>query len=57
MCNHATKITFVLIYFSVTRLRRMLGCYNPNEAVVLGERYGYKATAGYGYDYVTGGGG
>ncbi len=24
---------------------------------MLGERYGYKAAAGYGYDYITGGGG
>ena len=42
---------------SMPRLRRLLACYNPAEPVALSERYGYGVSAGYGYDYITGGGG
>lgn len=42
---------------SLPRLRRVLACYSPAEPVALGERYGYGASAGHGYDYITGGGG
>ncbi|XP_046717988.1 beta-1,3-glucosyltransferase isoform X5 [Silurus meridionalis] len=41
---------------SLPRLRRHLRCYNPNEAVSIGERYGYNLNKG-GYSYITGGGG
>ncbi|KAM9455945.1 beta-1,3-glucosyltransferase isoform 2-T2 [Clarias gariepinus] len=41
---------------SLPRLRQHLGCYNPNEAVIIGERYGYTLNKG-GYSYITGGGG
>ncbi|XP_052829112.1 beta-1,3-glucosyltransferase [Octopus bimaculoides] len=42
---------------SITRLRKMLACYNPAEALAIGERYGYGVTTGSGYNYITGGGG
>ncbi|XP_077996496.1 beta-1,3-glucosyltransferase-like [Glandiceps talaboti] len=43
---------------SVSRLQRLLSCYNPDEPVFLGERYGFGHTkSGWGYDYITGGGG
>ncbi|XP_071094064.1 beta-1,3-glucosyltransferase-like [Haliotis cracherodii] len=42
---------------SLHRLRLMLACYNASEEIALGERYGYMSARGYGYDYITGGGG
>ncbi|XP_046840897.1 beta-1,3-glucosyltransferase-like isoform X2 [Xenia sp. Carnegie-2017] len=42
---------------SVSRLRRLLACYNSKEKILLGERYGYGCNAGRGYEYITGGGG
>nr|XP_046267270.1 beta-1,3-glucosyltransferase [Scatophagus argus] len=41
---------------SLPRLRRLLRCYDPKEAVSLGERYGYSLVL-KGYSYTTGGGG
>nr|XP_057935008.1 beta 3-glucosyltransferase a [Doryrhamphus excisus] len=41
---------------SLPRLRGLLSCYSPSEAVCLGERYGYGLSQG-GYSYITGGGG
>eukprot|EP00064_Thunnus_orientalis_P009689 superscaffoldBa00001245_g9715 len=41
---------------SLSRLRRLLRCYDPKEAVSLGERYGYGLVHS-GYSYTTGGGG
>ncbi|RMC07236.1 hypothetical protein DUI87_16693 [Hirundo rustica rustica] len=41
---------------SIFRLRQLLSCYDPNEPVFLGERYGYGLGTG-GYSYITGGGG
>lgn len=41
---------------SLVRLRRLLRCYDPKEAVSLGERYGYGLLHN-GYSYTTGGGG
>ncbi|XP_062869871.1 beta-1,3-glucosyltransferase [Trichomycterus rosablanca] len=41
---------------SLPRLRRLLRCYDPNEAVSIGERYGYSLGTGS-YSYITGGGG
>ncbi|XP_076745365.1 beta-1,3-glucosyltransferase isoform X3 [Maylandia zebra] len=41
---------------SLPRLRQLLRCYDPKEAVSLGERYGYGLTQ-KGYSYTTGGGG
>ncbi|KAG7157736.1 Beta-1-3-glucosyltransferase-like [Homarus americanus] len=42
---------------SVPRLRRLLSCYDPQDLVALGEKYGFAATTPHGYDYITGGGG
>ncbi|XP_019385656.1 PREDICTED: beta-1,3-glucosyltransferase isoform X1 [Crocodylus porosus] len=41
---------------SISRLRKLLSCYDPSEPVFLGERYGYGLGTG-GYSYITGGGG
>lgn len=41
---------------SLPRLRRLLRCYDPKEAVSLGERYGFGLVQN-GYSYTTGGGG
>ncbi|KAM9319851.1 beta-1,3-glucosyltransferase [Gastrophryne carolinensis] len=41
---------------SISRLQELLSCYDSNEAVFLGERYGYGLSA-RGYNYITGGGG
>ncbi|XP_053312037.1 beta-1,3-glucosyltransferase [Spea bombifrons] len=41
---------------SLSRLRKLLSCYDPNESIFLGERYGYGLGA-RGYSYITGGGG
>ncbi|KAF7644256.1 hypothetical protein LDENG_00225130 [Lucifuga dentata] len=41
---------------SLPRLRQLLRCYDPSEAVSLGERYGYGLLQN-GYSYTTGGGG
>uniref|UniRef100_A0A8D0U3X0 Beta-1,3-glucosyltransferase n=1 Tax=Sus scrofa TaxID=9823 RepID=A0A8D0U3X0_PIG len=41
---------------SISRLQRLLSCYDASEPLVLGERYGYGLGTG-GYSYVTGGGG
>ena len=54
---HAVWIFSLSIYYSLERLRRLLACYNPEDHLALGERYGYQVAKGYGYDYVTGGGG
>nr|XP_054749086.1 beta-1,3-glucosyltransferase-like [Lytechinus pictus] len=42
---------------SVSRLHRLLSCYDATKRIMLGERYGYGQVKGYGYDYITGGGG
>lgn len=40
------------------RLQKLLACYDPNEPILLGERYGYGVNYHYyGYSYPTGGGG
>ncbi|XP_056417846.1 beta-1,3-glucosyltransferase isoform X2 [Hyla sarda] len=41
---------------SLPRLQKLLSCYDCNEPVLLGERYGYGLGA-RGYSYITGGGG
>ncbi|XP_062830770.1 beta-1,3-glucosyltransferase isoform X1 [Anolis carolinensis] len=41
---------------SISRLQKLLSCYEPSEPVILGERYGYGLGSG-GYSYITGGGG
>lgn len=41
---------------SLPRLRRLLSCYDPKDAVSLGERYGYGLVQN-GYSYPTGGAG
>ncbi|XP_014215611.1 beta-1,3-glucosyltransferase [Copidosoma floridanum] len=42
---------------SLSRLFQLLTCYNPENSVAIGERYGYRATKIHGYDYLTGGAG
>ncbi|XP_033116105.1 beta-1,3-glucosyltransferase-like [Anneissia japonica] len=43
---------------SVARLQQFLSCYDSTQPVFLGERYGFGYMKnGYGYDYLTGGGG
>ncbi|ESP02546.1 hypothetical protein LOTGIDRAFT_138251, partial [Lottia gigantea] len=42
---------------NLKRLRRLLSCYNSEDKIALGERYGYGVSKGFGYDYITGGGG
>ncbi|XP_051766598.1 beta-1,3-glucosyltransferase isoform X2 [Ctenopharyngodon idella] len=56
-----TRVPWLLIVdddtlISLPRLQRLLSCYDPNEAVSVGERYGYGLSRG-GYSYITGGGG
>ncbi|XP_034034114.1 beta-1,3-glucosyltransferase isoform X1 [Thalassophryne amazonica] len=55
------KVDWLLIVdddtlISLSRLRHLLSCYDPQEAVSLGERYGYGLIQN-GYSYTTGGGG
>ncbi|XP_065437428.1 beta-1,3-glucosyltransferase isoform X8 [Chrysemys picta bellii] len=60
--NHSSSKTPWLVIvdddtlISIFRLRKLLSCYDPNEPVFLGERYGYGLGTG-GYSYITGGGG
>ncbi len=43
---------------SVQRILELLHCYDSNDFVALGQRYGYRVSLGtHGYDYLTGGGG
>lgn len=42
---------------SVGHLQRLLACYDPEEVTFLGEVYGYGQSSGYGYPYITLGGG
>ncbi|KAJ1354401.1 hypothetical protein KIN20_036816 [Parelaphostrongylus tenuis] len=43
----------------ISRLLRLLSCYNSNEKIIIGERYGYgfSTPGSTGYDYPTGGSG
>ncbi|KAK6638048.1 hypothetical protein RUM44_008473 [Polyplax serrata] len=43
--------------FSTYRLQELLGCYNSNDVIAIGERYGYNVFFNHGYNYLTGGGG
>ena len=43
---------------SVQKLVEFLHCFDPDENIHLGQKYGYRVALGtHGYDYVTGGGG
>ncbi|KAK6049727.1 hypothetical protein COOONC_12767, partial [Cooperia oncophora] len=44
---------------SIPRLLRLLSCYDNNEKIIIGERYGYgfSSFGATGYDYPTGGAG
>lgn len=53
-CAHHSMFFYLLP--SLPRLRQLLRCYDPKEAVILGERYGYGLLQ-KGYSYTTGGGG
>lgn len=46
-------------FFSIRRLRQLLSCFNVNETIIIGERYGYgfHPNGQRGYDYPTGGSG
>ena len=45
-------------FINIERLGKILSCHEPAwEAVVIGERYGYLQSNGYGYSYISGGGG
>lgn len=57
VCDYNCVIMKPILHNSITRLRKMLACYNPAEALAIGERYGYGVTTGSGYNYITGGGG
>ena len=48
---------FLYLLSSVSRLLRLLSCYDDSEPVAVGEVYGYGANTGHGYGYLTGGGG
>ena len=48
---------YLPVFSSLDGLRRLLACYDPNNLVAMGERYGYGVSKGHGYDYITGGGG
>ncbi|XP_017760459.1 PREDICTED: beta-1,3-glucosyltransferase [Eufriesea mexicana] len=43
--------------FSVARLLHLLTCYNSNNPLAIGERYGFQLWDNYGYEYLTGGAG
>ncbi|KAK6967804.1 beta-1 3-glucosyltransferase [Biomphalaria glabrata] len=60
--QNLSSIPWVLIadddtIINLSRLRSLLACYNAQQPVALGERYGYGLIRGGGYDYITGGGG
>lgn len=42
---------------SVSRVIKFLSCYNHDDAIFMGEKYGYGLLSQYGYSYITGGGG
>ncbi|CAD5116311.1 DgyrCDS5216 [Dimorphilus gyrociliatus] len=42
---------------NIAELRKILSCYDPNEAIAIGEKYGFGLAKDYGYSYITGGGG
>jgi len=42
---------------SIVRLSQLLSCYDQDDLVMLGQRYGYMAASGEGYSYLTGGAG
>lgn len=44
-------------FFSVFRMQQLLTCYDNNDLLALGERYGYNVHNTRGYNYITGGGG
>lgn len=50
-------IKLFIFFVSISRLQKLLTCYNPKNAIALGERYGYRTTKIHGYDYLTGGSG
>lgn len=50
-------ILILFIFFSSTRLQRLLTCFDNFKNIAIGERYGYLAYEQNGYNYITGGGG
>lgn len=56
VCAYFLSVCLLIIICSLPRLRRLLRCYDPKEAVSLGEKYGYGLVQN-GYSYITGGGG
>ncbi|XP_065173510.1 beta-1,3-glucosyltransferase isoform X2 [Atheta coriaria] len=60
--NGGDKIKWLVLVdddtiLSVSHVMNLLTCYNPEESIVLGERYGYGVRTHKGYNYITGGGG
>lgn len=60
--SHALLARWLLVadddtLISIPRLLDLLSCFDPEEDVALGERYGFGATTERGYDYLTGGSG
>ncbi|XP_033230481.1 beta-1,3-glucosyltransferase isoform X2 [Belonocnema kinseyi] len=55
------KIDWLLIadddtILSLSRIQKLLSCYNPKDLIALGERYGFRINSD-GYNYITAGGG
>ncbi|XP_063972602.1 beta-1,3-glucosyltransferase [Diachasmimorpha longicaudata] len=42
---------------SVSRLSKILSCYDAEQPIAIGERYGFRPTEEIGYEYLTGGAG
>ncbi|XP_076435134.1 beta-1,3-glucosyltransferase-like [Babylonia areolata] len=60
--NRLASVSWLLIadddtIINLDLLRRLLACYKTEDPLFLGERYGYSVHQGYGYNYITGGGG
>ena len=51
------RLVLMLLLCSVPRMLKFLSCYDPNEALMIGEAYGFHAHKDGGYSYLTGGGG
>ncbi|KAL1480275.1 hypothetical protein MTO96_051173, partial [Rhipicephalus appendiculatus] len=55
--GHCAKTLAILRHVVIPRLLDLLSCFDPEDDVALGERYGFGAATERGYDYLTGGSG
>lgn len=55
--NKTSVLSSISHQNSIPHLKSLLACYDSDEMVAIGERYGYMAVKRHGYDYITGGGG